>query len=254
MATTLAVLSGPPKAGKSRLRGDLYRELSRLEAEARGAGRRLRWFVQAFSPDSEGQWVNDAHSLGRGTEAEGLARRVKQALRESGAFFSSDWVEKARRQVMGLCRWAHLVVADIGGLPSPENEAIIGDLPAVYRVVILTRDGDDGGWGRFWKAVGLTPWYVGPYREGLAWQLVHDFVDPWPVPGPEVPGVDAALVATLRGAAMWELRRTGMEDRYDEAVLREAARDLARRARGSQLHPAAVMAAAVGAAWQMIRR
>lgn len=250
----LYVLCGPPKAGKSRLRGDLYRELSRAEAEAREAGLRLRWFVQAFSPDSEGQWVADAHSLGRGAEAEDMARRVKRALREAGAFFSPEWVEKARRQLEGLCRWADVVVADLGGLPSPENEALVSGLPVIYRVAVLTLDGEDLGWRAFWRAQGLTPWYVGPYHESLARQLVHEVVDPWPVPGPEVPGVDHRLSAAMRGAAMWELRRLGAEYRYDEAVLQRAVRRYWQDARRwPEPHPAAARAAAVGAAWEMVR-
>jgi hypothetical protein len=88
---TVVVLSGPPKAGKSRLRGDLYRALLAAERRARGSGQSLRWFVQAFSPDSEGQWVNDSHCLGRGQAAEALARRAKGVLKASGAFFSAEW-------------------------------------------------------------------------------------------------------------------------------------------------------------------
>jgi hypothetical protein len=124
--TSLVVLSGPPKASKSRLRGDLYRALSVAERRAREAGRSLRWFVQAFSPDSEGQWVNDSYCLGRGQAAEALARRAKGALKASGAFFSPEWVEKVRRQLEGLARWADVLVADLGGLPSSENERIVG--------------------------------------------------------------------------------------------------------------------------------
>lgn len=173
MSTVVIVLSGPPKTGKSRLRGALYRALSRLEVKR---GRRLRWFVQAFSPDSEGQWVNDAHALGRGDAAENLARSVKKVIRQSGAFFSPDWVKKARRQLEGLCRWADVVVADLGGLPSPENQAIILGLPVSYRVIILTREGDDGKWVDFWSTPRPTPFYVGPYYEGLAHKILEDLI------------------------------------------------------------------------------
>ena len=82
-------LSGPPKAGKSRLRGDIYRELL-------NSGHRS-WFVQAFSPDCEGQWVNDCHEAGRGAEAESLARQHKNAVKEAGEFFSPRFVSEIGR-------------------------------------------------------------------------------------------------------------------------------------------------------------
>jgi len=171
-------LSGPPKAGKSRLRGSLYEALRALEVRARKAGAAPpRWFVQAFSPDSEGQWVADAHALGRGAEAEARARAIKNALKESGAFFSPEWVARTRSQLHGLCRWAEVVVADLGGLPSPENREILGgarEAQALLVPVVLTRpDGEDGGWGRFWAELGLRPLYAGPFHEGLATELLR---------------------------------------------------------------------------------
>jgi hypothetical protein len=172
------VLSGPPKAGKSRLRGALYEALRALEVRARKAGAAPpRWFVQAFSPDSEGQWVADAHALGRGAEAEAQARAIKNALKQSGAFFSREWVEKTRSQLGGLCRWAEVVVADLGGLPSPENREILEgarEAQALLVPVVLVRpDGEDGGWGRFWAGMGLRPLYAGSFREGLAAELLR---------------------------------------------------------------------------------
>jgi hypothetical protein len=172
------ILSGPPKAGKSRLRGALYEALRALEVRARKAGAAPpRWFVQAFSPDSEGQWVADAHALGRGAEAEARARAIKNALKESGAFFSPEWVAKTRSQLHGLCRWEEVVVADLGGLPSPENREILEgarEAQALLVPVVLTRpDGEDGGWGRFWAEQGLRPFYAGPFHEGLAAELLQ---------------------------------------------------------------------------------
>ena len=258
--TTVVVLSGPPKAGKSRLRGDLYRALSVAERRAREAGRGLRWFVQAFSPDSEGQWVNDSHALGLGEQAEGLARRAKGALKASGAFFSPEWVEKARRQLEGLARWADVLVADLGGLPSSENERIVGAVwPTGPRVlaVVLTRDGEDGGWVAFWRAVkpALTTWYVGPYREGLAERLVDDTIGPIPSPGPSVPGVPDSVAALFRGAFRWHLRRIGEEGAFDEAAVADAAAAFWSRVRRDPdgVHPAVVAAAAASAAMDMVR-
>jgi hypothetical protein len=174
----IVVLSGPPKAGKSRLRGDLYRALLDLERRAREVGQSLRWFVQAFSPDSEGQWVSDSHAIGRGEEAEGLARRVKQALKTTGAFFSQEWVEKARRQLEGLCLWADVVVADLGGLPSDQNRQILAPALGRHRVtaIVLTRDDGDGGWPAWWRALGVTPWYIGPYHDRLAEEITQSVI------------------------------------------------------------------------------
>jgi hypothetical protein len=258
--TTVVVLSGPPKAGKSRLRGDLYRALQDAERRARQSGRSLRWFVQAFSPDCEGQWVNDSHCLGRGEEAEGLARRAKQALKASGAFFSPEWVERTRRQLEGLARWADVIVADLGGLPSPENAQLVGTVwPTGPRVlpVVLTRDGEDGGWVAFWRAVkpALTPWYVGPYHEGLADRLADDAVGPLPEPGPSVAGVPDDVASLFRGAVRWHLRRLGEEGAFDEAAVADAAVAFWFRVRRDPdgAHPAVVAAAAVSAAMDMVR-
>lgn len=255
--TSLVVLSGPPKAGKSRLRGDLYRTLQAAERRARESGQSLRWFVQAFSPDSEGQWVNDSHALGRGEQAEGLARRAKQALKASGAFFSPEWVEKAARQLEGLCRWADVVVADLGGLPSAENRQVLASVLCCHRVVavVLTRDGEDGGWSAWWRALGVTPWYVGSYREGLAERLADDAMGPLPEPGPSVPGVPDSVAALFRGAVRWHLRRIGEEGAFGEASVADAAAAFWSRVRRDPdgAHPAVVASAAVSAAMDMVR-
>jgi hypothetical protein len=238
----------------------MYRALQAAERRTREAGLCLRWFVQAFSPDSEGQWVNDSHCLGRGEVAEGLARRAKLALKRSAVFFSPGWVEKAARQLEGICRWADVVVADLGGLPSPENERIVGAVwPHGPRVlpVVLTRDGEDGGWVAFWRAIkpALTSWYVGPYREGLAERLVEDTIGPIPSPGPSVPGVPDSVAALFRGAVRWHLRRLDEEGAFDEAAVAEAAAAFWSRARRDPdgVHPAVVAAAAASAAMDMVR-
>ncbi|HEY8531286.1 MAG TPA: hypothetical protein VIL08_03465 [Limnochorda sp.] len=157
-------LSGPPKAGKSRLRGDLTELLRRSTVR--------RWFVEVLSPDSEGAWTSDAWRMGRGPEAEALARRYKNLVKEAGHFFSPAFVMRKRAQLEGLLRWAELVIGDLGGIPSPENAEIIG-AAAGHRVipVVLTRDGQDGGWIKFWRDRGLEP-VVASYHEALAAALL----------------------------------------------------------------------------------
>ena len=144
-------LSGPPKAGKSRLRGDIYRHLL--------TSGRKSWFVQAFSPDMEGQWVNDSHALGNGERAEEIARRQKNKVKQAGEFFSPKFVAAMKQQLSGLLRTFGLVVADLGGFPSPENREIIsvalGREDVVPFAVVLLNGGNDGGWGEFWNSLSV---------------------------------------------------------------------------------------------------
>lgn len=160
-------LSGPPKAGKSRLRGDIYRELVQ-------AGHRS-WFVQAFSPDCEGQWVNDCHEAGRGTEAEALARCHKNAVKEAGEFFSPRFVAAMQKQLRGLIDAFDLVVADLGGIPSAENYAIVSVAlftPHVYaEAIALLNNGNDGGWKTFWDQLDV-PVIVDTYHDDLAKKVI----------------------------------------------------------------------------------
>lgn len=162
-------LSGPPKAGKSRLRGDIYRVLL-------NSGNRS-WFVQAFSPDCEGQWVNDCHEKGLGGEAENLARKHKNAVKEAGEFFSPRFVAALQQQLKGLITAFDLVVADLGGIPSAENYSIISVAlftPGVsVEAVTLTRDGDDGGWKGFWNEIGV-PNTVDTYHSDLAKKVIKN--------------------------------------------------------------------------------
>lgn len=172
----ILVLSGPPKAGKSRLRGEIYRLLRewQTEAQERG-GPSPRWFVEVASPDSEGQWVSDAHAHGMGDSAEALARRIKQSIKESGEFFSPAFVERKRRQIEGLARFVGedgVLVLDIGGFPSRENRALLSGLEGLHPIVLTREGGEDAGWQGFWAGFGRTPLYVGPYREDLALALL----------------------------------------------------------------------------------
>lgn len=162
---TLLLLSGPPKAGKSRLRGDFFNLL-------RSGAFQGRWFVEVLSPDSEGAWVNDSWETGRGAQAEAMARAVKSVVKTSGHFFSPEFVRRKAAQLAGLCRWADLVVGDLGGIPSPENRTIIGaaGTDRIVPVILLGPD-DDGGWIQFWESFGLPP-ITATYYDGLAQDLL----------------------------------------------------------------------------------
>jgi hypothetical protein len=167
VAKAIIFLSGPPKTGKSRLRGEIY-EILRID-------RSIRWFVLPASPDMEGQWVNDSWRKGKGEAAESLARKYKGVLKESGAFFSPEWVGKMRKQVEGLVKWADILVIDLGGLPSEQNRQIIEPALAsgAYIIpVVLLRDDGDGGWAQFWRNLGYEP-IIARYNENLAVTLVN---------------------------------------------------------------------------------
>jgi hypothetical protein len=160
-------LSGLPKAGKSRLRGEIYENL-RLNLSC-------KWFVIPASPDMEGQWVNDSWRKGKGEAAESLARKYKGVLKESGAFFSPEWVEKMRKQVEGLVKWADILVIDLGGLPSEQNRQIIEPAlssGAYIIAVVLLRDDGDGGWAQFWRDLGYEP-IIARYSENLAVTIIN---------------------------------------------------------------------------------
>jgi len=163
---TLLLLSGPPKAGKSRLRGDFFNLL-------RSGAFAGRWFIEVLSPDSEGAWVNDSWATGRGPQAEERARAIKNVVKTSGHFFSPEFVRRKAAQLAGLCRWADLVIGDLGGVPSPENRSIIGAAVTdrVVPVILLGLDGD-GGWMQFWESFGLSP-ITTTYYDGLAQDLLR---------------------------------------------------------------------------------
>jgi len=112
--------------------------------------------------------------MGRGLEAEALARRYKTVIKEAGHFFSPAFVMRKKAQLEGLLRWAELVIGDLGGVPSPENAEIVSAAIG-HRVipVVLTRDGQDGGWVEFWRIRGLEPVVV-VYHEALAAWLLQN--------------------------------------------------------------------------------
>jgi len=165
-------LSGPPKAGKSRLRGDLWEVLR--------ASCRRTWHVIDANPDQEGQWVRWAAKVGRYKEAAALARKAKNALKERGCFFSPEWVERMEAQIRGWARWAELMVLDLGGLPSPENERLIRAAMERHVPHAVVLHGPDTAlvarWEAFWANLGVGLLYSGPYHEALARELLGPFM------------------------------------------------------------------------------
>jgi len=167
---TIVILSGPPKAGKSRLRGDIGDLLRRMPD--------LNTQVLAASPDMEGSWVSDSWRISeeRGAAAEEMARQYKRTVKESGHFFSPQWVERMARHVEGLSKWADILVLDLGGIPSEENRRIIAPALAsgadIIPIVLLGPDGNDGGWIQFWRDLGYEP-TVTTYSEDLARNIIN---------------------------------------------------------------------------------
>ena len=171
----IIILSGPPKAGKSRLRGDIGNLL-----------RQMPWLniaVLIASPDMEGQWVSDSWRVGeeRGRAAEEMAREYKRTVKESGHFFSPQWVERMTRHIEGLSKWADILVLDLGGLPSEENKQIVAPALAsgaiIIPIVLLGPNRDDGGWIQFWRDLGYEPDVV-TYSENLAQEIINSIKTP----------------------------------------------------------------------------
>jgi hypothetical protein len=169
----IVILSGPPKAGKSRLRGEIGALLRRMPE--------LNALTYAASPDMEGQWVSDSWRISEelGAEAEEMARQYKRTVKESGHFFSPQWVERMARHVEGLSKWADVLVLDLGGLPSEENKRIVAPALAsgatIIPIVLLGPDGNDGGWIQFWRDLGYEP-TVTTYSEDLALNIINSII------------------------------------------------------------------------------
>jgi CRISPR-associated protein Csx3 len=99
------VLGGPPHRGKSVLAYSLTRAL-RTHAVR-------HYLLRAYPPDGEGDWFHEGE------------QDVVRHLRIKGAR-SEGWLPLLRRDIARR----HLpLIVDMGGLPTPEQEAILETVP-----------------------------------------------------------------------------------------------------------------------------
>ena len=97
------VIGGPPHSGKSVLAYSLTRALREREV--------LHYLLRAYPPDYEGDWFQEGE------------RELVRHLRLKGAR-SEAWLPLLRRDVARR----HLpLIVDMGGLPTPEQEAVLDD-------------------------------------------------------------------------------------------------------------------------------
>lgn len=106
------LIGGPPNSGKSVLIYSLSQAL-----RVRGVAH----YALRAAPDGEGDWFHEADS------------ELVRLLRVKGPF-DARWVER----ILGDIHRRHLpLLVDAGGLPTPEQERILG---AVTHAILLTRD------------------------------------------------------------------------------------------------------------------
>lgn len=147
-------LSGPPKAGKSKLFGELRFFLLQEYPQH-------SWILETASPDSTGSFVSHAyrHSVEAGVIAEQIARERKLWLKEMKHAFSPEWVAAEKQTLQRLSQAFSLVVADLGGLPSSQNEELVkGVLETGAKVYAVLLTGGDPQlveeWRNFWRQFG----------------------------------------------------------------------------------------------------
>ncbi len=169
-------LTGPPNAGKSRVRGELYKLFRKSGF--------IKWFVLPASPDCEGQWVSDSYEISEkhGQRAKEIARKYKEILKKSGNFYSQEWLEGMLRDIKGLLMEFNILILDMGGIPNEQKEVIVNSVINCARItaVILTLKGKDGGWINFWKKFDINP-IIGEYSsefvEYLYCKIVRNYYE-----------------------------------------------------------------------------
>lgn len=105
----IVMLAGLPKAGKSLICGAIYHILRQYSKN---------FFLERLAPDCEGIWTWDSSNLE-------LARKLKNELKSAGQFFSPAFVRFKCDSIRGLAKRFDLLILDLGGIPSPENELFI---------------------------------------------------------------------------------------------------------------------------------
>lgn len=108
----IVFFSGAPKAGKSVTLAALYK---RLQAKG-GSG--SSFFLERLAPDCEGVWTAESRR-------QDLARAEKNRLKTKGEFFSPAFVAFKVKAIEQLSKRFHLVLLDMGGIPSDENRKFV---------------------------------------------------------------------------------------------------------------------------------
>jgi len=180
------IIAGPPKSGKSCLREGLKQAIRRIP------GAPYPYIITAC-PDGEGAWFQE--TVNRDPEE---ARKLKEAYKASLGGFTPAQVEKFATWVRE-CNLP-LVLVDIGGIPSTENERICAH---ATHAILLAGDTDDETWSQ-----RLEVWREFSRKLGLRiiaeiYSNYRGTKDTLPVLGPD--GVYRGSVHYLeRGEPVWE--------------------------------------------------
>lgn len=154
----LIFVSGLPKAGKSITVNALQRRMA-------AAGR--SFFVQRLSPDCEGHWTTESGRMD-------LARSEKNGLKAAGQFFTPAQISFWVNSLVSLSGKFEAVFGDMGGIPSPENEAMVravaGKVPSIRAVVMVRRGDSPAAWVDFWRRLRIEPQVVETAIDAGNWQ------------------------------------------------------------------------------------
>ncbi|MEM4204917.1 MAG: CRISPR-associated ring nuclease Crn3/Csx3 [Candidatus Methanomethylicaceae archaeon] len=141
-------LAGPPKAGKTSILGLLKKALER---------ERVMYFIERLSPDCEGTWTLESPD---GFER---ARTFKNMLKTQEQFFTPEFVKFKVEGLRSLAKAFPLVIGDLGGVPSRENELLVAEGGDLTRdvLVILYRKAPEidmnlvNSWVKFAQELGI---------------------------------------------------------------------------------------------------
>lgn len=133
------VLAGPPRSGKSCLREGLKQAIRKIPGAPYP-------YVITAAPDGEGSWFQE--TVNRDPEE---ARQYKQAYKASLGGFTPEFVQRMADSVKNVS--LPLVLVDIGGYPSVDNEVICA---STTHVILLAGDLDRlPEWRAFCGKLGL---------------------------------------------------------------------------------------------------
>lgn len=142
----IVFFSGLPKAGKSVTLAEIYKRLRTLGES---------FFLERICPDCEGIWTGEAPA------GQDIARKEKNQLKAAGQFFSPAFITMKCRAIASLAKSFRLVLLDMGGIPSKENELFIQtaiDTGVSVRAVLMKPVGSDAAdWEDFWARFHIVP-------------------------------------------------------------------------------------------------